>query len=450
MPSKKIVLYYPYFNVLTQEKDRLWHRFPYSLWALVPGLAETGFDVCVFDARVDNIADFHEVMKENPLFVGISSLTGGQLKDAMAISKWVKEHNPNTPVVWGGWHVTTCEESIKEPFIDHIITGRAEESIVDFARTLYSELTPPEIIHSGITVPFKRLPLEDIDFNKYGSIWGYITSDGCIFKCSFCAVGNLYKRTVVYKPMDQVIDELRYVVGTYRGTTGGIRQIQIDDTLFFVDKKRVEEFCRKWNFYNNVPLEALVNVNVINKYTDAQWNMLYEGGFRRLLVGAESANRIILDRVNKKFQTPEKILEFAATSAKHQIGIELSTMTGFWDSDELNDFEDTVRLLSQAWELNPNTHLQMFWIHPYPGTPMYTEFASRGYYLPRTMKEWSDYNLRRAPHWVGSELEEQMNFFINQFYPFIIQARIRWDWETFRKMFEDNRRRNNIIINRGD
>jgi len=451
MSSKRIVLYYPQFKY--RVNDRGWHRFPYAVWALVPGLLKAGFEVEVYDGRVDSPeATRAAIANDPPLFVGISAITGLQLKDAMKMATYVRSVSPKIPIVWGGWHVTvTPEESAKEPLVDYLIAGRAEDAIVKLAQDLESGTTHDKITQVGVGCPFTELPFDRINLDKYGAIWGYLTSFGCIFSCTFCAIDRVYKRRVFYKPMDQVISELKYVVDNYHGPmTGRIIQIQIDDDLFFANKKRVEEFCVRWNNYHNIPMEVLSHVNIMDKYSDEQWDMLYQGGFRRVLIGAESGNQVILDRLNKKFQTPKKMLDFCTRAAKHNLGVDLSCMTGFWDSDDLNDFEDTVRFLNQAMSINPNVQWKLFWVHPYPGTALFKEFIDRGYYMPRTMKEWSDYNLRRAPMWVSQELEDKFNFFTLQFMPAVERQKVRWQWQDFIQSFEQAVSMNQIYVQRSN
>ena len=435
-----IILYFPpvswQLNV-----DKGYHRFPYSLWSLVPGLMAEGFDVKVFDGRIDDKNAFLDAVKASPspLLVGISSLTGAQLLDAMKTAKQVREINKEIPIVWGGWHVTlNPAESIKEEFVDTIIMRRGETEIVTLANELIRGVDRRKTIICDpiLAETFPKIPFDLVDINKYGPYFGYLTSTGCKWHCSFCAIQQVYKGKMFFKNMDQVIKELKYIVDNYRG----LRQINIDDDLFFIKKDRVEEFCDRWNNYGGIPMSVLAHVNVLLKYDDNLWKKIIKTGFHHILIGAESGNQTILNRL-KKHQTPDTMLQFVEKTRQFRITPELSTMTGFIDSCELQDFKDTILFLKKAGEINPRTAYKLFWSRPYPGTELFEQVKAAEYKMPSTMREWANYTLRYCPPWVDRELEDQVNYFVYTFQP-----RVGWnyDWDSFIKSFEDARSRGPI------
>jgi anaerobic magnesium-protoporphyrin IX monomethyl ester cyclase len=430
MRSKLVILYYPRLNWMT-ELERGWHRFPYAVWSLVPGLTAAGYNVMVFDGRLDDEREkFLGALKLRPLFVGISSLTGVQLLDGMWAGQKVREVDPTIPIVWGGWHVTLSpEESLQERLVDIVVAGRGEELIVQVAKALESgDRSTTLYSQEKILDSFPKIPFHLVDINKYGPIFGYLTSTGCVWGCTFCAIQQVYKHKMYFKPMDQVIGELKYIADNYRG----LRHIDIDDELFFINTDRVIEFCDRWSTYKGITLSVLAHVNIVVKYDLEIWNKIVMGGFSHILIGAESGNQTVLNRL-KKHQTPERMLRFSELTARHNISPEFSCMTGFPDSDELDDFKDTVIFLQKAGSLNPRTLYKLFWARPYPGTELFKTYLGEGIRMPQNFKQWGDYTLRTTPNWVSRELEDKVHFFTGIFQP---KHGWNYDWELFVKEFE--------------
>jgi hypothetical protein len=130
------------------------------------------------------------------------------------------------------------------------------------------------------------------------------------------------------------------------------------------------------------------------------------------------------------------MLEFAVLTARHGIAPEFSCMTGFPDSDELDDFKDTVMFLRDAGSLNPRTLFKMFWARPYPGTELFKSYVDLGIRMPQNFKQWGDYTLRTTPNWVSRELEDKVHFFTGMFQP---AYGWNYDWDLFMKEFEKAR-----------
>src|SRR3989344_4801061 len=90
------------FPRLESEKAML---LPIAVLTIAAPLVKNGFSVKIIDQRVDK--NWRETLlkelKQKPLIVGISALTGKQIKYGLEAVKIVKE-NSGTPVVWGGVH----------------------------------------------------------------------------------------------------------------------------------------------------------------------------------------------------------------------------------------------------------------------------------------------------------------------------------------------------------
>ena len=93
------------------------------------------YDVKVLDLRVKPNWEktLLTELKKNPKFVGVSTITGPNLRSALEISKVVKE-NSNALVVWGGIHSTLLPgETLRHPLVDLVVKGEGEETFKELA-----------------------------------------------------------------------------------------------------------------------------------------------------------------------------------------------------------------------------------------------------------------------------------------------------------------------------
>jgi anaerobic magnesium-protoporphyrin IX monomethyl ester cyclase len=440
MKSKTIILYFPEFSYLRTDGGGL-HRMPYAILNLVNPLQQTGFNVKLFDARVDNPIILEPWIYSQPLFIGVSSLTGQQLRGAAKFARRIKEINPNIPIVWGGWHASLVpEELLQEPYVDIVCKGQFEHQIVNLANAITegseSLKSVPgiafkngtDIVDTGpstIFTKFSRIALESIDLNKYGPYVTYITSFGCPFECTFCCLQKISEKKFVFREIDHVIEDLTYIVGHKKLMS----HLNIDDDNFFIKPKRVVEFCEKWiaTQLNKFPISLLVHVKAALNYSDEMYKIMAKAQIHEILIGAESGNQTILDRLHKH-QTPEQILRFVEKITKFGMVPDLSCMTGFPDSEELDDFKDTILMLQQAAKINPHMQFKLFFCRPYPKTKLFEQFKALGYKMPSNVKEWTDYTLRYNPPWVNRDLEEQVAYFLKMFLP---QHGWSFTWDEF-------------------
>ena len=62
---------------------------------------------------------------------------------------------------------------------------------------------------------------------------------GCPFACTFCSTKTFWKRKFRLRSVDNILDEIEYVINTY-----GITDFDFKHDLFTANKRRVLEFCR--------------------------------------------------------------------------------------------------------------------------------------------------------------------------------------------------------------
>lgn len=137
----KVILFYPPY-------DGPPLGAPLSLLALAGTLREARFDVVLIDAAIEP-KYLNKIIEhsKDALCIGISVLTGPMIRGAIEAARHVKSYAPEMTVVFGGWHPTLCPQStLREPYVDIVVRGQGELTIVELATAL-ADRKPLDFIH---------------------------------------------------------------------------------------------------------------------------------------------------------------------------------------------------------------------------------------------------------------------------------------------------------------
>ena len=159
----------------------------------------------ILDMRLEDYRHYH---LGNPVFVGISCMSGMQIRYALEFARYVKTQNLSCPIVWGGVHPTLLpEQTVSHELVDIVVRGEGELIVKDLANRL-SNSQPIDTV-AGITYKSEgviksnpdgevidldaipvNLPYDLLQTDKYPSIksgrFHIQTSRGCPHKCGFC------------------------------------------------------------------------------------------------------------------------------------------------------------------------------------------------------------------------------------------------------------------------
>jgi anaerobic magnesium-protoporphyrin IX monomethyl ester cyclase len=391
---------------------------PLSLLYVGTSLKTAGYEVQILDERVQRDLDplLRESIAADPVFVGISSMTGFQIRYGLSIAQRVRDLKPDLPIVWGGVHPTIHPDTtLQHGLVDAVIINDGEETAVDLAYALENG----ESLHGVRGIAFKeagaivhtparpkvdlnRLPRLDyslVDLNNYFTI-GHIsrtrqlqivTSRGCPFHCAYCYLLMPGLRGYRALSAQNVYEEIRYLSQKH-----GIKSVFFYDDYFFGDHRRVLEFVE---LIEKAPLgiefEVSCRIDFLVRENDEFLQRLHNAGFTELLIGVESGSDRILKMIHKGF-TREQIILANRKLASARIGCKMSWMAGFPTETE-DDFFQTVDLMLQLTKENPYCSLTPLGIYtPYPGTELYENCKkSYGAVFPETLEGWADYQWQK-------------------------------------------------------
>ena len=408
---------------------------PLSLLSVAAPLASLDYRIKILDANAEDseascIKRAFEVL-ESCICVGISCMTGPQIKGALNLARAVRQKAPGIPIVFGGWHPTILpEETLKHELVDIVVIGRGDHTFKEVVEALregttlndikgiaYKEKgqvirTAPRIFEEiKNTYPIPYHLVEDIEkyiiHNWHGErVLGYISSTGCPQRCTFCAENAMSGGRWTSLSPERVVREIKSMVEKYH-----LDGIQFCDSNFFTNQERVRQICQglidnqvriKWGQANG-------SAKILLQFKPETWALMKESGCCEILVGIESGDDEIL-KFLKKQATVDDYVRLKQLSFKYGIRLWASLMLGvpydLKDSRKalMREYKACLALVRKFYSIDPEDSFAMFVYTPYPGTPLYDFSINNGLISPDTLEGWSEFGLNtvRIP-WLNEQ-----------------------------------------------
>src|SRR5271156_6695855 len=134
LSKRKVILFYPAY-------DGPPLGAPLCMLALASTLREANFEVLLIDAAIDPDYRTHIMCESvDALCIGISVLTGPMIQGAIEIATAIKSDLPWLPIIFGGLPPTLVpDETLSEPFVDIVVRGQGEVTLVEIAEALVEQ-----------------------------------------------------------------------------------------------------------------------------------------------------------------------------------------------------------------------------------------------------------------------------------------------------------------------
>jgi radical SAM superfamily enzyme YgiQ (UPF0313 family) len=403
MKKKKVVLFFPAYA--SNEACP-----PLALIAIAGPLVTAGYEVKIIDSAME--PDFvGAVLREvdGALCLGISLVTGPMIEGTIAVGRAVKAKYPGFPIILGGWHPSILpQQSLECPYVDAVVVrqgeltfleliGRIEAgaSLTGVAGTLTKEqgaitVNPPRS-HTPVAQLPSRMPGYGlIDYERYYRAtrlrWlMYTTSHGCPYNCSYCSNAAVYGRNLDVLPVEQVVEEVTYLVRKYK-----IKLLGIIDDIFFAFRPRSLEIAEGF-LRNDLKFEWYIQdrADSWQRMTTTQARMFRRAGLTRIHFGAESGSDEVLKAIEKKSDT-EATLAAVDRCKEADIRASFGFIFGL-PAEQDQDLLQTVDLIRQIYERYDRADCYTNIFTPYPGSPAWQESIDRGLVPPKTFAEWADF-----------------------------------------------------------
>jgi len=372
---------------------------PLGIAYIAAMLERNGVSVKILDApalELDHEAVKNEIQKYSPDIVAVTSVTP-TIESALKTAKISKEACPNTTTVLGGYHPTfTYQEVLKNDFVDVVVCGEGELTMVELIEALEKgkdlkevngiatknfKTLPREIIEDLDTIPFPArhlLPMDEYRILNMKLTTGTIVSGrGCPYKCSFCASSAMHGQKLRLRSAENVVDEMEHLVLDHN-----IEMVAFMDDTFTLNKKRVYEICETMkdrgldNYWGCTARVDTISEELLKTMKDA--------GCITMFLGVESADQQVLNQVNKNtnINRIKKTFELTKDYGMRTIASVVLGMPG----DTKRSITSTIKFVKT---LDPS-YAVFSLATPYPGTDFYLKAASENLIK---INDWSKYTL---------------------------------------------------------
>ena len=357
----------PKDNLLMQtNKDIKSYWFARLSLTTIAALTPPEIEVAITDENVEEI-DFNEDVD----LVGLTAMTMHAVR-AYEIADRFRERN--IPVVMGGLHASSLPEEAKQ-HVDAVVIGEAEGVWKGLLEDFQGGRLQP-FYRSGGFCTLQSQPHPRLDLLKKEHYWTVNcvqATRGCPFSCDFCSVAQFFGDTYRYRPVDEVIEE--------------VKQLPSGGYFTFVDDNIMgRPAYAKELFQKLAPLKRIwTSQGSLTMAKDTELlKMAAASGCYALFVGIESLIQDNLAAMNKSINNVSRYEDAIKKIRDHGIMIVGSFIFGF-DHDDDAVFERTVRFC----EKNKIDVPIFFILTPVPGTRLYKRMDEDGRILH---KDWSRYN----------------------------------------------------------
>jgi radical SAM superfamily enzyme YgiQ (UPF0313 family) len=336
--------------------------------------------------------------------VGISCLTPSAPRAYEVAEKFRQK---GITVALGGVHVSAMPEEAAE-FADSVVIGEAENIwpmlLEDFKNGNLKKFYKSDDFVDLAKIPVPRREL--LNKKNYISTNVVQASRGCPQGCEFCSVERFFGKKTRFRPVDQVIEEIK----------GMDRQKFL---LFTDDNLIVNPSYLKKLLTALIPLKR-------RWLGEASWRighdpellkLLKASGCLGLFIGFESIrSQQNIKKTSASSDIKKAYLETIKNLHRNKIGVCGALIFGF-DNDDISSFDETLRFCLEA----DIDIVQFSSLVPYPGTPLFERLAGEDRLITR---DWARFTYEppgkvfRPKNMTCEELEENIGRIYREFYSY--------------------------------
>lgn len=413
---------------------------------LAESLLRNGYTVQIInDCTYEEIfAQLKKYANDSTVAIGISVASILTLKDALYISKSLKDIYPNIPIIWGGQYILVQPtEILQSSLVDFICLAEGENVILqllgaikkggpfnnikgigykDGQKHIITDMADYTSLKGCFKLPYHLINMPDY-YRKLGiggERWlGVLYSRGCPYRCSFCINSTLkgINSHMRYNDIEHAIYDIKRLLLDYN-----VDGITIYDDHFLLKEDRVVNFCEKVISENiKLKFRASARIDALDRLSDDSFRLLRKTGFLSFNVGIESGSPKILSLLNKNI-TLEQVYSVDEKLSKYGFYKSWNFINAF-PNETIEDLKLTLQLIAHLARtcLDSPVPFRFRKYAPLPKTKLFEWVVERfNWDVPETLEEWSDFSQRFVDEgergdidltlrpWMTKELAEYM------------------------------------------
>jgi radical SAM superfamily enzyme YgiQ (UPF0313 family) len=337
--------------------------------ATVAALTSPEFHVDIYDENVKGIITEKTEFPRHYDFVGLTGFAA-HFQRVSAVSKIFRDRGVMVGI--GGPAASTTPERYVD-LADVVFIGEAEYIWPAFLeewkngrpRRIYRQVIKPELEASK--PPRWELISGDLPHYLMGAVQ---TSRGCPFDCEFCDVPYIFGHRSRWKPVADVVKEIRIQHDL------GVRRIFFCDDNFIGDLRYVRGLLKELVVLNKSlarPVHFFTQMTINVAKHDDILEMMADANFAGLFIGIETPNKESLKETKKMQNAHTDILSDVHKIQSYGMALWSGVIVGF-DHDAPDIFDTQYEFLQASFIPLPLIHL----LTAPPGTKLWHRMQKEG------------------------------------------------------------------------
>ncbi len=303
-------------------------------------------------------------------------------------------------VVMGGYMASIAyKEAMK--YVDSVIVGDAEISfpmmLKDFDET--GKIKP---LYNFPISELKDLPIPRYDLllqKKIGVMLPVQAGRGCTFTCSFCSIACLYEGKYLFRPVDEVIRDIKEIKRL------GFKRFYLIDDNIVSSPKYLRELCEKikplkMKWASQCAIHLAKNAELLRIVRDS--------GCDLMSFGVESISQEAIDSFDKPW----------LKAADHEKNMKILSESGIVVSTEMivgTDF-DTEKSIRETYEFIYRNRVpipRFYILTPIPGTDLHKQLKEENRMLTDDLNLFDGTRCVHIPKMIEPEKLTEMYWWLN-------------------------------------
>ncbi|MBI5050229.1 MAG: radical SAM protein [Nitrospirae bacterium] len=396
--------------------------YPPTDLVVLSGIIAEKYDIAVLDAMVHGMSEsscMTNIKEINP--DAIVALAGSvSWEEDAHILKEIKTKTDVPIIVTGDLFLEDSAGILKNyPFLDAILLDFTNTDVIAYLDGREDEIKNmvyrkdgeikikalPRTAEKEYDIPIPRHELFQGNYNypfvRHRPFATVLTDYGCPYKCSFCVIATL---SFKYRPVENVISELRYLKGL------GYREIYFNDQTFGIKRARTQELCESMIEEGlNFGWVCWSRVDVIN---EELLKTMKKSGCHTVLFGVETANEKSLKNMGKGY-TLREVEETFRLCKKHGVRTLATYILGLPEENK----EDIIKTIEFAVRLDSD-FVSFNTLIPRAGTPIRQYAVESGWISDGDimMDQSGTYAVMGNEALTGDEILELKSYAVRRFY----------------------------------